>query len=342
MEDKQELVAAKYLKSHLEPRKVGVKPELLYKPVAEVDYKEKGEANFNIGKLRVDFSYGPVDRLPIVLYGELNLAGITEKTLRLINKLTIQDKNGRTLDLIDIMPPGSKVYIDPFYDSAAYKSPVLTDNAFVDPKTKRVVLLGDISVPRTILSLLHEAGHLNRLPESMEEAGSKREKALSTETISPSDAAFVLRMERDAWAFALRKLRPFLNKDPNSPLNKDAVLYEIHNFALKSYSNRLKEHLPDWVFKFEEERLTATLEKAVNGDLERILVEQDFGLKQEEGKQTVKDTLTLLDKVDASLFISKPAYGLFAREEMKKPTRCLKRSIDIWTRRGKLLINMNI
>ncbi|OQB05698.1 MAG: hypothetical protein BWY19_00831 [bacterium ADurb.Bin212] len=103
----------------------------------------------------------------------------------------------------------------------------------------RILSSGDIANLSTVVKILHELGHLER---SGEESVGARRRYLKRESITESEAEYILRSERDAWAFALTKIKPFLGKD-----QRGAVLNFIHRHSLSYYSDNIRKQIaPKW------------------------------------------------------------------------------------------------
>lgn len=343
MEDTSELGAAGYLRSHMESKWDPANPSSneLYKPADNVDYQRKGTVESSFGNSRLNFSYGPVDKLPFHFHNFVAQAGGAKENLRVLNDLTISDGQGHNLDLKSLLPKNGKAYIDPFYKNAEIAEKSLSDRV-----TGNVVVFGDPTAPSTVLTLFHELGHLQE-PGETDEDVQKNERALYGKRSNPSDAVHVLQKERNAWAFALRMSRPFISKDPNIPLNRDAVRSLIHDNFLKAYSDQLRGHLPEWVFEIQDEIKTATIRQAVDSDIGQILAEQDLGLTQYDEKLEARCPLTPIDQATISLVISKPMYSLFGEERETTPATenqkalammCVevyKKEMEIWRERSR-------
>ena len=101
-----------------------------------------------------------------------------------------------------------------------------------------------ILTPKGLIQLLHEIGH-NVCSKSLEK--NKDQKGLSfidwltiskfTSDEKIKKLAEVYRGERDAHAYALNKLRPFIK---SNILPKDVVMALIHGDALQNYSSYLR------------------------------------------------------------------------------------------------------
>jgi len=108
---------------------------------------------------------------------------------------------------------------------------------------KKVIFLsGNPSNLSTLLTLFHELGHEQTRDKNSEEmVGYHRGRP-----ISKDEGRAVLEEERDAWAFALQTLRPYIRKESYEEVNKF-----IHDYALTNHSNHLRGQIsPEWIAKF--------------------------------------------------------------------------------------------
>lgn len=112
----------------------------------------------------------------------------------------------------------------------------------------------DIAIDRKIfiLALLHEAGHVRQyegLSDKDKSAYEKawfnlREASSKGVEVNGEDAARVLMWERGAWAFALKKIKPFLDSEDtedNFTLKLSDIKSYIHNDALGGYNAEIAD-----------------------------------------------------------------------------------------------------
>ena len=100
------------------------------------------------------------------------------------------------------------------------------------------------SSPGSILTLLHELGHINddKINEDISRKLHLRFETImkggSDEKIEKEQNAITIRQERVAWAYALKKLKPFIEgfQIPEESLDK-----YIHEFTLGSYCKEMTE-----------------------------------------------------------------------------------------------------
>ena len=83
-----------------------------------------------------------------------------------------------------------------------------------------------------VLTLWHEIGHIIEQSSIIYD---NREYINPGQLLNIEEGALALRRERDAWAFALAKLRPFLRSD-----DRVYALKYIHRIGLASHSEGLR------------------------------------------------------------------------------------------------------
>lgn len=140
---------------------------------------------------------------------------------------------------------------------------VHSDGETCNSMWERIVLVeGDLADIDTLLALMHEIGHV--VIKDTQAGSETRQRAFKrfdqNMRLGNRDAAAVLREERDAWAFALKKLRPLITSE-NWPKIKSA----IHDDALHSYNQDLRDSLfPGWLA-----RLLKYLSEIIGADIYR-------------------------------------------------------------------------
>lgn len=215
--------------------------ESLSKPIGKIEYSKSGNIKIENQPFVLEFSYAKVSR---------GVAESFEKhprykepdpdtLLELLSwKLTRTDRNvSLTLDYI--IPDNYKIYFSPTtQDWSSYVK--------IGDKDTRIVLSGDITTPIIILELLHEAGHIH---EKTDDPRFIKTKPEETSTIYTNDLADKLLSERNAWAFAIKKIKPFLDKDESKGfvIKKDDVLTVAKDWALESYLTSIKSDINDRV-----------------------------------------------------------------------------------------------
>ncbi len=287
----------RYLHAKLESRDRKSKvPETLKKPLAAVDYALENRAELH------------TDDETVHGYVEWERATPTEGTLldELVNKnaprvistgdpsawytllkLGLKEKSKDRNIEIDFRQEGIEAVFNPTVDNRA-------GFCFVLPEDKFIVALGDIAQPITLISVLHEIGHIKDLERLDDET---REEALNTireyrdtlekdaEDIPDTVMAEIMNRERNAWAFTLKAVQPLLRA---GVFSKDDALIYMHQHALQSYSNyfhlihetressRILAELNEQFAKLIEE-----FEREATKELEQIKRLEENGQEQE-------------------------------------------------------------
>lgn len=152
------------------------------------------------------------------------------------------NKAGGSLKLADIVPKDWKIVFN-------YKRDVC-DGASADRSSKLILINGDISVVDGLLAMLHEVGHAQMLDamadKELETYDKEREKfhraVFKNEKLEKEILDKVILDERNAWARALKMLKPFIR---TGIIRKEEVANHIHKVALKSYSEAISKLISD-------------------------------------------------------------------------------------------------
>ncbi len=164
----------------------------------------------------------------------------THVVLYRVDELTINRTDVGTLSISAFVPEGWHVYFDPSETE---------ETSYADLHEKMIVLRRDPLQPIGLLTLLHEIGHTyeSEMPKEF-----TQETFENRNTFDQTDLAAKLQSERDAWAFAFKKIRPFLDASPTNGFSiqrQDALVY-AKKYALQSYDI--------WVRSQQSERRTMT------------------------------------------------------------------------------------
>lgn len=153
-----------------------------------------------------------------------------ELTTLTLSATADQEKN------IDIaaMAPDYRIFFKPEGDSS---------DAQADAINRQIIINGPLNSPNSLLALLHEIGHTQDMKaRGMDHEEYTAGRSAFNELPSAEDMAHIMTTERNAWAFALKQVRPFLNEnDPR--FNRQTVLNVIHNYYLNSYSEKARKVL---------------------------------------------------------------------------------------------------
>lgn len=218
-------------KDHL-PRYLRVGEEIalnksFLQPLGEVDYSDT-KTELNVGDIKISMTHEPVSWLTIDpdkfdSYGGHEDIGYIGKYYTL-HDFTISQQNGEgKVMLREILPDDATILFDPARE---------IDESTVSGKT--IILHGDPASPGGIVTLLHEVGHFINDDESNQALlSSHRSLNKEHDDFSSEEAATIIKSERDAWAFALRKLRPLITKDGVFTKEK---FFAFMRYCLNGYS----------------------------------------------------------------------------------------------------------
>lgn len=223
-----------------------------------------------------------------------------EDQWRILEKFSLQDQSGNEINLDKLIGQNTEDRDEFMTDEnvknrkvsvlfrAENKTPSQEGVSIDQSKTesnKAVIMGSNIASPENIIAFLHEMGHVMAKPPSkatlqrqnyIESLNNRKflepEDRINTDEIFKKIADDILLEERDAWAWALNKLRPFIK---SGAINKDVLLKTVHQYALKSYSNTLEERFINPNFKI---RFSRKLKSFINTTLNtqpRILTSVD-------------------------------------------------------------------
>lgn len=193
-------------------------------PLSDADLSQAGEHSFSLEELGISFTLR-IRKLAIDRPDEIRTLLRCLHTLNdtsgweieygqyaIIESLIIEDKAGE--NTFDLVPANYIVYN--LVDSTQL------DKAAIAPSEKAIVIMGNPSAPETILSLLHEVGHIYAPQEAEQQS-----------ELPPDDPASRLFAERNTNAFVLNFVRKFVPA-ANSEL-RNAILKKINHGGLASY-----------------------------------------------------------------------------------------------------------
>lgn len=212
---------------------------VLRRSIGNVEYGKEGKVCLENEKLRLEFNYDFADPNEFMLeledydYIDGSSGGVITKLedWRILRKFVIDDKKSNVkIDILDDLPKHFQVFFNPFSKR---------ENGAASVEENRCLVWGDISSVRGMLTLLHEIGHCVDF-----EKASDWEKWLETSIDQAKDEEglnYVFSKERNAWAYALNKIRPLLR---SGAFPKDEILKDIHGKqGLLSYCQNIQEIL---------------------------------------------------------------------------------------------------
>ncbi len=263
-----------YLEQHLEPKREGIAtPEGLSAPLAEnVEYTDDPFNKLEVTRdgLSLEIVYGESATYKVMRAVEsyLSFAQTKESEFaewRQLYSLKLRNEKGQQLDLdfsantngVEKGKPTTVVFragvnrpTNATKSTGALRHTVTEDRIFIP---------GNLLSPGDILLLLHELGHaavLNKYQENDERklvqvyrylayVRTLNHKRLNGDEESDPDInekifGTLLQEERDAWAFAIKKFKPFIG---SAKITREAVLALVHEKALQSYSNTFRTML---------------------------------------------------------------------------------------------------
>lgn len=258
-------VAKEYpLEQKLEPRidKPALPAEIFLKPLAKnIKYEKKGVVKIEKGDLTLEFSYSSISRKD-----KAEFYTVEPEIWRKLDSFILKTKKGKPLDLSDIFKSGYKVFFKTT-DYSRFGGDTDVENKYCFTNT-------NLLKPATILGIVHELGHC----VSYQELKKKDPEKAQEQTLNLLDYHFfarpglisdkkilrqifktILKEERIAWAFALKKIKPLLTSDI---FTKENVLKYIHNYALKTYSDLFRLKLGDQDIARSRSEFFSSLEKA--------------------------------------------------------------------------------
>ncbi|MBI4097973.1 MAG: hypothetical protein HY426_02945 [Candidatus Levybacteria bacterium] len=182
-----------------------------------LDFKEPGEISVTNGETIINLGYSidPVD-----------------KDSRYLNKYSISSVTGNSVSLEELLPEGWSVVFVPTGQKEA-----ITHHGL-----KAIIVTGmQPTSPEFALSLLHEVSHAREDDPQLLDRESIRSRINSLKDINGSEGAQIIRSERNAWAFAIKKIKPFIDfrPDSQSAFSWVNVRREVRN-SIGTYSGPVK------------------------------------------------------------------------------------------------------
>jgi hypothetical protein len=277
----------RYVQQHIEPERPPASiPEALRKPLVEnVEFSKYGgeiSAEKNGNHFYLQYSASNTNEVLSGIAAHMGSVEHKAKVLehandwKLVRKLIITDAEGNELlnlePLINLHAEKVETWLGPTmvlkrqvgvffpatnnvpsFDLKAGGAQVRPTDMFNESLEYNVLLTENITSPATLVTLLHEIGHVKRPTADSAILNTRaryvrylqtRNKNLLTaeEKTDPEleDKIFqvILEEERDAWAYALKEMRPLIKA---GFLEKKDVLDFLHTNALQSYSDTIRK-----------------------------------------------------------------------------------------------------
>lgn len=260
-----------YIKKHLEKTTENPISSKEYiakqKPLVDnIEYNYDGEIEAKKNDISLNFSYSmmceysPQRLLSSAYNADRHNRDSSSDNWRIIEEFCLTNNlTGEKLDLIKKMPSEVSMIFRITPPRCCSFTPEEDVCVFAENPTK----------PGVILSVLHEIGHswaMKKIDSKTQKDYLKSQENLDNGIIISNEAwALILGQERDAWAFAIKAIKPFLSKDPEKGwLTYEEVDKIVHDQALQTYSNVFRNELTRDP-RFEE--LTADIEKGVQEEI---------------------------------------------------------------------------
>lgn len=229
-----------YFEQKLEPRKNVFKkiPENLLVNLSDSSMQEGGELDFEKNNLHFNIKYSIYEDPDPYVQWEIKQGMEKAGYWKKLDSLTINDSNN-SLDL--------KKYLEKY--AVFFSEDETGIHHIISAKDKKIEM-GPILTPRAILQLMHEIGHFEYRKNLEKNDPKKLNDLIIASTSLLNDKKNTMRdwmnkdelkkrcelkleEERSAWAFALKKLKPFIKKD--GLFSKKDVLNYVHDVCLQTY-----------------------------------------------------------------------------------------------------------
>jgi hypothetical protein len=163
-----------------------------------------------------------------------------------LSKKQIPEKQ---IDLKEILPENVEVIINPVninYKERPCNEVMNFRNNAGDIVKALIFIEGQPNDLGTVLRLMHEIGHVYDRKSRDDHDAQSGYKELSKifSFMTEKEAAAVLLCERNAWAFALKILKPLINNE-----NRQLILDIVHKEALGRYTSNLRLRVPSIWFR---------------------------------------------------------------------------------------------
>lgn len=222
----------------------------IYNPLGEVEYDRSGNVTLEHGGLSLNFSYQKLTNRSLIELLKTLDDGPSNR-YRKLTDFSLKDSEGHSLILTDLVPTDWNFVFYP--DSSEIWGET-------HHKHKTVIINGNLNLPATILTALHEGGHVNeRVGKTDETIANELERYNAIEKLDKSspaleDIALHLQKERDAWAYADRKIRPFC-RGSNTILTNDSVSAYVH-LRLSLVTERIKSGMNRYHIEIPQRKAT--------------------------------------------------------------------------------------
>jgi hypothetical protein len=199
-------------------------------PFREVEYGEQGTERIETENFAFEFSYSPIETPEQRQDIERRMArdGIPPEiefakpiNWRKLKTLVFEVKQGERIDLFEKLPADAEILFCPTNEEF--------HGSIVSPPV-RIHILGNLAAPRSLVTLLHEVGHV------FDDANLEKLGVESMVKGWDSGLGEKLRKERSASAFAFKVIKSAL---PEGQLRTDARIF-LKSYALENYRTSIK------------------------------------------------------------------------------------------------------
>ncbi|KKR20434.1 MAG: hypothetical protein UT48_C0018G0027 [Parcubacteria group bacterium GW2011_GWE2_39_37] len=251
-----------------------ISPESLTERIGSTEFDAEGKIELKNSILDLSIVYGKELEAVNLAKGSEIYKKEDDDNWRMLHELKLNDCKGNELDL--------SPYLDKYRTAFLIKTNKKNGGRFFfdDSYQPAITVRADVLSMNGIITLLHEIGHLELINKQVKTGPDKNyyysravsyiktfnKKLFTKEERENPDfleyiASYVLQTERDAWAFCLNKLRPFIRA---GSINKEDILVMAHDWALQSYNDRLNSTLNPSLIESIKMKLVGSINTLLN------------------------------------------------------------------------------
>jgi len=207
-------------------------------------YPNKGETHIHGENISLSMQYEPIpsDDVPekISKYFLEHIPNHQRESWKVMRSFSVTNStNNKKLDVMELVLPGYRIFFRP---SSGDYARVIHDNDI-----NVIQISGDFAQLRTLLSLMHEIGHVHvdkQYDPDMAKKITDIRKVYTNYSVklTQNDLQLVVQDEINAWDFVLKLLQPFINPSAHSFLSEKAIKEDMA-YSLKSYWKIIDERL---------------------------------------------------------------------------------------------------
>jgi hypothetical protein len=209
-------------------------------PLVEVDYSTgEGKVNTMIGDTSLSYSYRKITAADLGdSSADISKEDVDEyRNYLIIDGLVLQKGSLARVDVDELLPQSTLYYLQ---DGGSAGGTAYRD--------RNAAVIENISpnTPLGLLLLFHELGHLNeknRIRTAEKFVSDITQDSSKTNELDPLMVYALIADERNAWAWGLSKLKPFIGDTSSHLFPKKQTMQMVHQWAMQSYSNRIYKDL---------------------------------------------------------------------------------------------------